>query len=57
MDELKRLVNELEGAADKVQKLNEIGEKLLNEYEVKIDNMVIEPLLVEAYYNLSLIHI
>ena len=51
MDELKRLVNELEGAADKVQKLNEIGEKLLNEYEVKIDNMVIEPLLVEAYYN------
>ena len=53
MDELKRLVNELEEATDKVQKLKEIGRKLLNEYEIKIGNMVIEPLLVEAYYNSS----
>lgn len=53
MDELKRLVDELERANDKVQKLKEIGKKLLNEYEIKIGNMVIEPLLVEAYYNSS----
>ena len=53
MDELKNLVDELKEATDKVQKLKEIGEKFMNEYEVRIGNMVIEPLLIEAYYNSS----
>lgn len=53
MDELKNLVDELKEATDKVQKLKEICEKFMNEYEVRIGNMVIEPLLIEAYYNSS----
>ena len=36
---------------DKIkEKLQEIGVKLLNEYVIEIDDIIIEPLLVEAYY-------
>ena len=53
MDELKKLVKELEALDNKediVAKLQEIGKKLLTEYVIKVGDLVIEPLLVEAYY-------
>lgn len=54
MDKLRVLVDELEKAQDKcriAEILKQIGERLINEYEINIGNYVIEPLLVEAYYN------
>ena len=54
MDELRVLVDELEKTQDKcriVDILQQIGERLINEYEINIGGFVIEPLLVEAYYN------
>ena len=56
MDELKNLVKELEALdntaskEDIISKLQEIGKKLLTEYVIKVGDLVIEPLLVEAYY-------
>ena len=52
--DLKELVRQLEKAEDKdemVKILQEMGEILLNNYEICIDGtMTIEPFLVEAYY-------
>lgn len=55
MDELKKLVEKLEKAEDGhiCKILQQIGAKLINEYEIRIGNLVIVPLLVEAYYNNS----
>lgn len=61
MDELEKLVRELEAEKDKEhevetieklieKKLQEIGAKLIKEYEVKVGSLIIKPLLVEAYY-------
>ena len=53
MEELRKLVKELEQLTDKkeiVAKLQEIGAGLINKYEIKVGNVTIEPLLVEAYY-------
>lgn len=58
MEELKKMVGELEeikaNAEDEntviVSKLQEIGAKLINEYEIKVGPFTIQPLLVEAYY-------
>lgn len=56
MNELQKLrdkVCKLEAAYDKeeqVRILQEIGAELINEYVIEVGNMVIEPLLVEAYY-------
>ena len=53
MEELRKLVKELEQLTDKkeiVAKLQEIGAELINKYEIKVGNVTIEPLLVEAYY-------
>ena len=53
MEEMKNLVKELEQEYDdkrQVKILQEIGKKLINEYEIKIGEFTIEPLLVEAYY-------
>lgn len=56
--ELKEKVAELEKTAKldgnheekQIIILQEISAKLINEYEIKIGNLTIEPLLVEAYY-------
>ena len=56
--ELKEKVAELEKTAKldgnhkekQIKILQEISAKLINEYEIKIGNLTIEPLLVEAYY-------
>ena len=53
MDELKGLVKKLEGLTDKdeiVKQLQIIGRKLVTEYEIKAGDIVIKPLVVEAYY-------
>ena len=58
MEELKKLVEELEeikaNPEDEntviVSKLKEIGKKFLKEYVIKIGDLTIEPLWVEAYY-------
>ena len=54
MDELKKLISEgLEKACkeDQIVKiLQQIGAKLINEYIIKIKDITIEPLWVEAYY-------
>ncbi len=53
MDELKAKVEELEAAKDdeeRIQVLQKIGAKLINEYEIKIGRLTIKPMLVEAYY-------
>ena len=53
MDELRALVDELEAATEEKQiekKLQEIGAMLITQYEIRIDNLIIEPLWVEAYY-------
>ena len=58
MEELKKKVEELEeikaNAEDEntviVSKLQEIGKKFLKEYVIKIGDLTIEPLWVEAYY-------
>ena len=56
--ELEKLVEELDNIEGKdkaatckrIQVLQEIGKKLINDYKIVIDDVVIEPLLVEAYY-------
>ena len=54
MEELEKLVHELEELDEEskiIGKLQEIGSKLLTEYEIKIDDaLTILPLRVEAYY-------
>ena len=51
LKDLKNLVKKLETeTANEIQILQEIGAKLINEYEIKIGNLTIELLLVEAYY-------
>lgn len=58
MEELKKLVEELEeikaNPEDEntviISKLKEIGKKFLKEYVIKIGDLTIEPLWVEAYY-------
>lgn len=55
MERLKTLVSNLEklGENDKddaVIILKQINEQLLTEYVIKVDDVIIEPLLVEAYY-------
>ena len=54
MEELRKLVKELEKLSDEkeiIAKLQVIGEKLITDYEIKIDGTIIQPILVEAYYN------
>ena len=54
MEELRKLVKKLEqeyGDKKQIEILQEIGKKLINEYEIQIGKFTIEPLLVEAYYN------
>ncbi len=56
--ELEKLVEELDhivgrekaATCKRIQVLQEIGKKLINDYTIVIDDIVIEPLLVEAYY-------
>lgn len=53
LKDLEELVNQLKNKTDEkdqIKILQEIGAKLINAYEIVIDNLVIEPLLVEAYY-------
>ena len=53
MEKLKRLVEDLEKKTDKgeiVEQLQIIGRKLVTEYEIKAGDIVIKPLVVEAYY-------
>lgn len=58
MEELKKVVEEfiaLPGGDDEknkliVEKLQAIGKKLITEYEIKIGDVTVEPLWVEAYY-------
>ena len=54
MDKLKKLVVEqLEKETDpneQIRILQEINKKLLTEYAIKVGDLTIEPLLVEAYY-------
>lgn len=52
MDNLKQKVEELEKMTDEgeiVKQLQEIGEIILTQYVVKVDNIIVEPLWVEAY--------
>lgn len=53
--DLKKLVSELESEdkaneEEQIKILQKIEAKLINEYEIVIDNLVIRPMLVEAYY-------
>ncbi len=53
MKELKNLVDGLRAETNKeqiIKKLQEIGAKLIREYEIKVGKLIIKPLLVEAYY-------
>lgn len=59
MDELKQMVKDLEkdiykdpldGRSRRVRILQRISEKILSEYCIKVGNLTIEPLLIEAYY-------
>lgn len=53
MEELEKLVAELEAETNEElieKKLQEIGAKLIKEYEIKVGSLIIKPLLVEAYY-------
>lgn len=53
MEELKKLVCKLEkatGENEQIGVLQKIGEKLVSEYEIRIFNLTIRPLWVEAYY-------
>lgn len=52
LKDLKNLVKKLEIETDnEIQILQEIGAKLINEYEIKVGDLTIRPLLVEAYYH------
>ena len=56
--ELKKMVERLDGIHGigddenrrRIEILQEIGKKLINEYHIQIDDVTVEPLLVEAYY-------
>lgn len=53
MDELGKKVDELKNAKndeEQIKILQEIGAKLINEYEIHILDLTIKPLWVEAYY-------
>ena len=53
MEELKAKVEELKAAKndeERIQVLQKIMEILLTKYTIKLDDMIIEPLLLEAYY-------
>lgn len=53
LKELRELVCKLErtyGEEEQIKILQEINKLLLTEYVIKIDDTIIEPLLVEAYY-------
>lgn len=55
MERLKTLVSKLEKLEKDDEKktviiLKQINEQLLTEYVIKVDDIIIEPLLVEAYY-------
>lgn len=53
MESLRELVESLEKESrekEQIQILQEIGAKLINEYEIKLNGLTIKPLLVEAYY-------
>lgn len=53
MDELKKLVENLEKENDEKKQekiIQNIGKLLLTEYIIQIDDLIIKPLLVEAYY-------
>ena len=51
---MENLINQLTSTHDKYAQVNflqEIGKKLLTEYVIKIDDITIKPLWVEAYYS------
>lgn len=53
MELLRSKVKELEQAKseqEQIQVLQELGAKLINEYEIRVGSVTIYPLLVEAYY-------
>ena len=53
MEELKKWVEKLEKVCnekEQIRILQTLGKKLINEYRIEIGNVIIEPLLVEAYY-------
>ena len=51
MDELTSLLAELENEdADTERILQRIGEKLINEYEIQVGDVTLDPVLAEAYY-------
>lgn len=54
MEKLEKLVKELEKESieekERVKILQDIGKLLLTEYIIQIDDLIIKPLLVEAYY-------
>lgn len=53
LEDLKLLVKQLENSSNKgeqVRILQKIGKTLITEYEIKIGNLTIVPLLIEAYY-------
>ena len=53
METLKKLVGKLEMQADEkeiIATLQEIGAKLINEYEIQVDKFVLQPVLIETYY-------
>lgn len=53
LKDLKALVELLKNAEndeERIEFLQEMGAKLINDYEIVIDDLTIEPLLVEAYY-------
>ena len=55
MEQLKILVDKLEklegiNEDESIKLLQQINQQLLTEYVIQVDDMIIEPLLVEAYY-------
>ena len=54
MEELKRLVEEEllkeSNPEEQIRILQKIASKIINEYRIEVDDLIIEPLLVEAYY-------
>ena len=53
LEELEGLVKKLKNECNKEEQikiLQKIGKMLITEYEIKIGNITIEPLLIEAYY-------
>lgn len=54
LHDLKKLVDALEKEDNRekqIEILQEIGAKLINEYEIHVGDLKIEPMLVEAYYH------